>query len=165
MEPQHNVLRGVGSGYLSNRSALARHEASFFFIFFYFFIFIFLLFFICCAGWLVWAIKTGDFCLARCHSSQGSNPALHWAAGARGTCLDLFPHLDPCLIKNFFVHASLCNKRTYQWIGYVCIFYEAFFSLFIQFISVGLNIEYQANIHSQNLPEYVDFLALANSLL
>ena len=30
MEPQHNVLRGVGSGYVSDRSALDRHEASFF---------------------------------------------------------------------------------------------------------------------------------------
>ena len=30
MESQHSVLRGVGSGSVSDRSAIARHEASFF---------------------------------------------------------------------------------------------------------------------------------------
>ena len=33
MESQHSVLRGVGSGSVSDRSAIARHEASFFFFF------------------------------------------------------------------------------------------------------------------------------------
>ena len=38
------------------------------------------------------SIVTGDFCSARRRSSQGSNPALHWAAGGRKTCMEfVFP--------------------------------------------------------------------------
>ena len=40
------------------------------------------------AGWVVWAVKTGGFCSARHHLSQGSTPALHWAAGVRETCME-----------------------------------------------------------------------------
>ena len=32
--------------------------------------------------------KTSDFCSARRSSSEGSNPALHWAADVRETCME-----------------------------------------------------------------------------
>ena len=44
---------------------------------------------------VVWAVKIDDFCLARCCSPQGSNPALHWAAGVKE---NLFGKLFPAWI-------------------------------------------------------------------
>ena len=60
MESQHSVLRGVGSGSVSDRNAIARHKASFFKL----------------VEWSEQLRPVGDLCSARRRSSQGSNPAL-----------------------------------------------------------------------------------------
>ena len=70
MKSQQCVLLGVRSGSTLDRSVIGRHKASYL-----------------TAGRVIWAVETDDFCSVRHRLSQGANPVLFWAVGARETCL------------------------------------------------------------------------------
>ena len=99
VESQHSVLGGVGSGSVLDRSAIARHKASFFKL-------------------VEWSEQFRSMtCSARHHSPQSSNLALHWAAGARKENLFGFVSLPWFVLIQYLLFAlSACviPKKGYK---------------------------------------------------
>ena len=80
MESQHSVRRGVGSGSVSDRSAIARHEASFFKL----------------AEWSEQLRSVTSVRLGAVHRRVQIRLCTEQRVREKKTCLDLFPRLDLC---------------------------------------------------------------------